>query len=140
MGNNMILKSLHLKNYRTYKNPDPIYFASGDKNVTIIKGNNEVGKTTIMNAITWCLYGRELYKQKGNEPIYSKTSARELSNGEEDKVEVILIMEDEKGKEVKFIREMLYYKNDIGKVIEDVVDSKILIDDIPVSYPNSFIN
>ncbi len=136
----MILKSLYLKNYRTYRNPDPIYFASGDKNVTIIKGNNEVGKTTIMNAITWCLYGRELYKQKGNEPIYSKTSARELSNGEEDKVVVKLIMEDEKGKEVKFIREMLYYKNDIGNVIEDVVDSNILIDDIPVSYPNSYIS
>ena len=31
----------------------------GNKNITIVKGNNEVGKTTIMNAITWCLYGKE---------------------------------------------------------------------------------
>ena len=136
----MILKSLHLKNYRTYKNPDPIYFAEGKQNVTIIKGNNEVGKTTIMNAITWCLYGRELYKQKGNEPIFSKTAARDLSIGDEDKVEVILIMEDEKGKEVKFIRELTFYKNDLGKCMEDVVDSKILIDDVPVSYPKSYIS
>ena len=136
----MILKSLHLKNYRTYKNPDPIYFADGKKNVTIIKGNNEVGKTTIMNAITWCLYGRELYKQKGHEPIFSKTSARELSVGDEDKVEVKLIMEDEKGKEVKFVRELTFYKNDLGKCVEDVTDSKILIDDIPVSYPKSYIS
>ena len=58
----MILKSLYLKNYRTYRGPEEIKFACGDKNITIIQGNNEVGKTTIMNAITWCLYGRELYK------------------------------------------------------------------------------
>ena len=56
----MILKSLYLKNYRTYRGPEEIKFASGDKNITIIQGNNEVGKTTIMTAISWCLYGREL--------------------------------------------------------------------------------
>ena len=70
----MILKSLYLKNYRTYQGPETIEFATGNQNITIIKGNNEVGKTTIMNAITWCLYGHEFYKNQGNEPIYSKST------------------------------------------------------------------
>ena len=94
----MILKSLYLKNYRTYRGPETIDFATGSKNITIIKGNNEVGKTTIMNAITWCLYGQEHYKNEGNEPIFSKSTSYDLEIGDEDKVEVILVMEDEKGK------------------------------------------
>ena len=47
----MILKSLYLRNYRTYRGPEEVIFATGDKNVTIIQGNNEVGKTTIMNCL-----------------------------------------------------------------------------------------
>ena len=54
----MILDSLILENYRVYRGPEKINFAKGDKHVTIIQGTNEVGKTTIMNSITWCLYGR----------------------------------------------------------------------------------
>lgn len=102
----MILKSLYLKNYRTYKGPEKISFAEGDANVTIIQGNNEVGKTTIMNAITWCLYGVEFYKDGGNEPIYSKSTSYDLEKGDDDLVEVILTMVDSKGKEVKFIRNL----------------------------------
>ena len=48
----MILKSLALKNFRIYKGSgddgyERINFSSGDKNITIIQGNNEVGKTTM---------------------------------------------------------------------------------------------
>ena len=135
----MILKSLYLKNYRTYRGPEEVEFATGEKNVTIIKGNNEVGKTTIMNAITWCLYGIEFYKNEGNEPIWSKSTSYDLDNGEEDNVQVIITMEDSKGKEVKFIRELLFYKNDLGECRKDSEDSKILIDDVPTTYPSTYL-
>lgn len=135
----MILKSLYLKNYRTYRGPEIIDFATGDQNITIIKGNNEVGKTTIMNAITWCLYGREYYKDKGNEPIFSKSASYDLEIGDEDNVEVILVMEDTKGKIVKFIRKLLFYKNDVGQCKEDSVDFEILVDDLPVTYQSTYI-
>ena len=128
----MILKSLFLKNYRTYRGPETIDFATGSNNITIIKGNNEVGKTTIMNAITWCLYGKEHYKNEGNEPIFSKSTSYDLDIGEEDTVEVRLVMEDEKGKEVKFIRTLLFYKNDMGICREDSRDFEILIDEMTV--------
>ena len=135
----MILKSLYLKNYRTYRGPETIDFATGDQNITIIKGNNEVGKTTIMNAITWCLYGQEYYKNEGNEPIFSKSTSYDLGIGDEDTVEVKLIMEDEKGKEVKFIRTLLFYKNDSGECKEDSRDFEILVDDMPVSFQSTYI-
>ena len=135
----MILKSLYLKNYRTYQGPETIEFATGNQNITIIKGNNEVGKTTIMNAITWCLYGHEFYKNQGNEPIYSKSTTYDLNIGEEDTVEVKLLMEDEKGKEVKFIRKLLFYKNDNGECRDDSRDFDILIDENPVSFQSTYI-
>ncbi len=135
----MILKSLYLKNYRTYRGPETIDFATGDQNITIIKGNNEVGKTTIMNAITWCLYGQEFYKDEGNEPIFSRSTSHDLNVGEEDTVEVKLIMEDEKGKEVKFIRTLLFYKNDVGECKEDSRDFEILVDEMPVSFQSTYI-
>lgn len=136
----MILKSLHLKNYRTYQGPETIDFATGDKNITIIQGNNEVGKTTIMNAITWCLYGVEYYKNEGNEPIWSKSTSYDLENGEEDYVEVKLIMEDSKGKEVKFIRTLEFYKNDAGECKKGATEDTILIDEVPVGIKPLFMN
>lgn len=135
----MILKQLYLKNYRTYRGPEIIDFATGEQNITIIKGNNEVGKTTIMNAITWCLYGREYYKDEGNEPIFSKSTAYDLEIGGEDLVEVMLVMEDPKGKIVRFIRKLLFYKNDVGECKEDSTDFEILVDDMPVSFQSTYI-
>lgn len=135
----MILKSLYLKNYRTYRGPETIDFATGGKNITIVKGNNEVGKTTIMNAITWCLYGQEYYKNEGNEPIFSKSTSYDLDVGDEDTVEVRLIMEDERGKEVKFIRTLVFYKNDMGVCKEDSRNFEILVDEVPVSFQSTYI-
>lgn len=136
----MILKSLYLKNYRTYRGPEEIYFATGDKNVTIIQGNNEVGKTTIMNAITWCLYGVEYYKNEGNEPIFSKSTSYDLENGDKDFVEVKIHMEDSKGKDITFIRTLEFYKNDLGEAKEGSEEYDIYVDDLPVSFKSNYIN
>ena len=57
----MILNKVLIRNYRQYRNVD-IDFAKGDgKNFTIIKGNNGTGKTTLLNALSWCLYGSEIH-------------------------------------------------------------------------------
>ena len=41
----MIFKSIHLENFRNYKGPEELSFAdTGDKNITIIQGNNDTGK------------------------------------------------------------------------------------------------
>ena len=44
----MIIKSLEMKNYRPYRQPPKINFAYGDKNLTIIEGDNDLGKTTFL--------------------------------------------------------------------------------------------
>ena len=118
----MILKSLALKNFRIYKGSgedgyERINFSSDKGNITIIQGNNEVGKTTIMNALTWCLYNKEFYKKEGKKPRWNSFAADQLENGEEDFVEVTIEMEDESNNIVTFRRVLNFYKNDFGKVI-----------------------
>ena len=130
----MILKSLALKNFRIYKGSgedgyERINFSSGDKNLTIIQGNNEVGKTTIMNALTWCLYNEEFYKKKGKKPLWNSFAADQLENGEEDFVEVSIEMEDESNNIVTFKRVLNFYKNDLGKVISGKSTFEITEDD-----------
>lgn len=123
-----------MKNFRIYKGSDEdgyerINFSSGDKNITIIQGNNEVGKTTIMNALTWCLYNKEFYKKEGRKPLWNSFAAEQLDNGEEDFVEVSIVMEDESNHIVTFKRILNFYKNDLGKVIRGNSTFEITEDD-----------
>ena len=53
----MKLNYLQLCNFRQFYGTTPqIKFASGDRNTTVIYGNNGAGKTSILNAFTWVLY------------------------------------------------------------------------------------
>ena len=53
----MRLRSLTFENFRQFYGPQCLRFAEGkDKNVTIVYGANGAGKTTILNAFTWCLF------------------------------------------------------------------------------------
>lgn len=60
----MKIFSLELRNFRQYKGDKRIEFGTSDGSVTIIQGDNGVGKTNLLNAITWCLYGIEKHLSK----------------------------------------------------------------------------
>ncbi|NJO94692.1 MAG: AAA family ATPase [Pleurocapsa sp. CRU_1_2] len=53
----MKLNYLQLCNFRQFYGKTPqIKFASGERNTTVVYGNNGAGKTSILNAFTWVLY------------------------------------------------------------------------------------
>lgn len=52
----MLIKSIKLRNFRQYLDEE-IQFATGEKNVTIVHGENGTGKTTLLQAFNWCFYG-----------------------------------------------------------------------------------
>lgn len=54
----MRIRSLELHNFRGFLGTHKVDFASNDKeNVTLILAENEVGKSTLLNAFMWCFYG-----------------------------------------------------------------------------------
>lgn len=58
----MRIESIEIKNFRQYQNVVfnfPKKHGVGD--IHIILGENGEGKTNILNAITWCLYGEETH-------------------------------------------------------------------------------
>jgi DNA sulfur modification protein DndD len=54
----MIIESITLKNFRQYYKTQTIKFSnSTTRNITVIHGENGSGKTALLNAFSWCLYG-----------------------------------------------------------------------------------
>lgn len=61
----MLLQSITFHNYRQFKGSQTISFSTDpNKNVTVIIGQNTFGKTTIVQAFIWCLYGNVDFKNK----------------------------------------------------------------------------
>jgi DNA sulfur modification protein DndD len=57
----MKLLEVHMEDFRQFLGEAKIDFAlEDDSSVTIVHGENGVGKTTILNAIHWCFYGTSL--------------------------------------------------------------------------------
>ena len=55
---NLRLGKIILKNYKGFKETTTIELSRNpEKPITVIVGDNGVGKTNILNAIYWCLYG-----------------------------------------------------------------------------------
>ena len=55
----MIINRLELYNFRQYIGYQCIDFSTDkDRNVTVLIGINTAGKTTIVRAFEWCLYGK----------------------------------------------------------------------------------
>lgn len=119
----MILNKVSIRNYRQYRNVD-IDFAHGNgKNFTIIKGNNGTGKTTLLNALSWCLYGSEIhdYKDDSSMDICNNKTEKLAIIGDEIKVSVELEFLDE-GEILAFHRVKGFRKTGNGLISQPRLD------------------
>ncbi|WP_405290624.1 AAA family ATPase [Methanobrevibacter sp.] len=106
----MIIKSMTIENYRPYKGPVSIDFARGEKNVTIIQGRNDAGKTSFINAFTWCLYDKEPFRDEGIEGRCNQLALDKVNVKDEVDVKVEMLMEDSSGRDVRIIRQQTFIK------------------------------
>lgn len=89
----MLIKQIALKNFRQYKDLQVVEFSCDkDKNVTVILGDNTSGKTTLIQAFNWCLYGTTSFKTR--ELINSET-LQEMSMFSSDEVSVEVELQHE---------------------------------------------
>ena len=74
----MIIESVSVENWRGFYGEETIHFStSKEKNTTIIYAQNGIGKTNLLNAIMWCLYGELTPSFKRPSDILNHTAARE---------------------------------------------------------------
>lgn len=83
----MLLRSIHLKNFRQYKGEQNVIFScESSRNVTVILGDNTSGKTTLLQAFNWALYGQSSFTTK--DILLNVDVSREMSVGDVQTVEV----------------------------------------------------
>lgn len=79
----MRLESIRLSNFRQFYGVTPtLHFAHGERNVTIIHGANGAGKTALLNAFTWSLYGEFSRGFQVSDDLVNKRAIREASVGD----------------------------------------------------------
>ena len=99
------ISSIEITNFRQYEGTQEINLKfDKTKNVSIVIGNNGAGKSNLLNAITWCLYGIEIHENKnvedsGEEMPIINTSLLKATQTTKQKTfaEVIIHLETDKG-------------------------------------------
>ncbi|WP_122893890.1 AAA family ATPase [Arcobacter peruensis] len=91
----MQLNRIILENFRQFEGKHVIDLnTTDDKNIIVFHGANGAGKTTILSAFTWCLYGGTLSNLPSVEEYLSKNIFYELEPNEEKEVKVTLMFTD----------------------------------------------
>ncbi|MBW4256595.1 AAA family ATPase [Methanobacterium sp. YSL] len=65
----MRIEKLILKNFRQYKDLEIVFPKNKKNDLHIIIGKNGTGKTTVLNAINWCLYGEEPHSSESTSKL-----------------------------------------------------------------------
>jgi len=97
------ISSISISNYRQYKGTQVLDFTNDKiKNVSLILGKNGAGKSNLLNAITWCLYGIEIHKSKDSHdssgmPVINTTALKALKVNQNISAEVEIHLDTDTG-------------------------------------------
>lgn len=110
----MIIKNITLKNFRQYKNTAIEFATDGDKNITVVMGDNGTGKTTLAQAFQWALYGETRFQIQ---EIINRIVREQMTMGQPKTVSVSIdIFYNDKDYSIK--RSVTYKKNSQMKLEE----------------------
>ena len=91
----MRIEKLILHNYRQFKEEEIWFHNTLDNDLHIFVGENGTGKTNVLNAINWCLYGDEPHLSRDSQqlPILNLEAIEETTDGGQQEVGVELYAE-----------------------------------------------
>uniref|UniRef100_A0A7V4TGB5 YhaN AAA domain-containing protein n=1 Tax=Candidatus Caldatribacterium saccharofermentans TaxID=1454753 RepID=A0A7V4TGB5_9BACT len=98
----MRFESITLKNYRQFRDAELVFGEPRGYDIHLVIGKNGTGKTNLLNAINWCLYGDEPHLHLNSQKLPLHNTKAEGSRPE---VAVEIWSSREDGKKLGFIRE-----------------------------------
>lgn len=112
----MLIKSITLNNFRQFKGKQMLEFSTDvEKNVTVLLGDNTFGKTTILQAFNWCLYGVADFPKDSNPDFLLNLEVANEQAGIEQKCEVYVeLVLEHKNTEYVVIRKQAYVDRAYG--------------------------
>lgn len=112
----MLIKSITLNNFRQFKGKQILEFSTDvDKNVTVLLGDNTFGKTTILQAFNWCLYGVADFPKDSNPDFLLNLEVANEQAGIQQKCEVYVeLVLDHKDTEYIVLRKQAYIDRAYG--------------------------
>lgn len=135
----MRITSIDIKNYRQYQSLSFSFPQSKVSDIHIIVAQNGVGKTNLLNAITWCLYGKEPHlglvseeeKEKASEkkglPKLNLTAADE-AKGAGKEIEVVEVeIRAQDGDDYITYKRTLPFRITAGQPFEKTAEEKFTV-------------
>ena len=112
----MLIKSITLNNFRQFKGKQTLEFSTDtEKNVTVLLGDNTFGKTTILQAFNWCLYGVADFPKDSNPDFLLNLEVANEQAGIEQKCEVYVeLVLEHKNTEYVVLRKQAYVDRAYG--------------------------
>lgn len=106
----MRIENILLKNYRQFKDVGVSLLKKSDNDLHIFIGKNGTGKTNVLNAINWCLYGDEphLARDSRGLPILNLNSIKEAKDGGDKEVLVEVQVKTNDNKRIIFTRKAVH--------------------------------
>ncbi|MEG3898538.1 MULTISPECIES: AAA family ATPase [unclassified Microcoleus] len=140
----MKLISISLCNFRQFHGKTPeIKLAWGERNITVIHGNNGAGKTALMNAFTWGLYGKYSAAVAAEEQLVNKRAIAEAKPGKRVDCWVEIVFEHD-SKRYKTKRSCRAYKSEnTVEYSKSELSMQVVRDDgrcvLPPQHPDDII-
>lgn len=128
----MRIEKIVLKNYRQFKTIEISLDKKYSNDLHVVIGTNGTGKTNILNAINWCLYGDEPHFSKNSQllPIVNLKSVENAIDGKMEKITSEIWASTSNGKTLVFRRQGNYnIYEDEHKVIPQSTNFEIEITD-----------
>jgi len=127
----MRIEKIILTNYRQFRQVEVTFPRKPDTDLHFVIGTNGTGKTNILNAINWCLYGDEPHLSKDSQrlPLMNLKTIDKTGIGKDGDVSVEVWAEAEQGAHITFKRQALFRKNDDGQMMHQGTKFEVMTND-----------
>jgi len=127
----MRIEKIFLRNYRQFRQAEITFRRRHDTDLHFIIGTNGTGKTNLLNAINWCLYGDEPHLSKDSQqlPLLNLKTVDRMDVGKENEVAVEVWTETEHGEYITFKRRAVFRKHNDRKITHEGTKFEVTFND-----------